>query len=147
MVYFCGKLLHSYHSSMRDILPLLSCLAIHRIVEKVSGLMDCYSCSIPMRMCIKDWNCFCLFQALPFERALARSPSLNLDILTASPKANGFYGAKGLSGFVPTAYSLVMARVWQKLCNTSWSGRRNSAERQVLEYCRDNWQFHAKGIW
>ncbi|GMH36426.1 hypothetical protein BSKO_04294 [Bryopsis sp. KO-2023] len=85
--------------------------------------------------------------ASPFQRALVRSPNVNLEILTASPQANGFFGAKGISGFFPTAYSLVMAQLWKKLCSRKNLHFHPSIERQILEYHRDKWQFHAKGIW
>lgn len=79
-------------------------------------------------------------------------------LLTASPAANGFYGAKGVSGLIPTAYSLLEQHTWRSL-HRAWNRRRGSsasgggttsggtARRSLLEYSRPGWEFHAKGIW
>ncbi|XP_033629927.1 CDP-diacylglycerol--glycerol-3-phosphate 3-phosphatidyltransferase, mitochondrial-like [Asterias rubens] len=64
------------------------------------------------------------------------------DILMASPKANGFYGAKGISGFVPDAYTFIAKNFWRKVC------RRNQEDRITMyEYHRQDWTFHVKGLW
>lgn len=39
----------------------------------------------------------------------------DLELITSSPEANGFYGSKGLSGYVPLAYSLLEHRTWRRL--------------------------------
>lgn len=73
---------------------------------------------------------------------------MNLELLTASPAANGFYGAKGVSGLIPTAYSLLEQHTWRRL-QRAWArgGNATAAQRSLLEYDRAGWEFHAKGIW
>eukprot|EP00698_Gefionella_okellyi_P014117 TRINITY_DN3901_c0_g1_i3.p1 TRINITY_DN3901_c0_g1~~TRINITY_DN3901_c0_g1_i3.p1 ORF type:complete len:253 (+),score=47.02 TRINITY_DN3901_c0_g1_i3:799-1557(+) len=66
----------------------------------------------------------------------------DVDILCASPEANGFYGAQGLSRHIPKGYSLFEKRFLRKV----W--RRRLDERVHLhEWKKPNWTFHAKGLW
>ncbi|KAH9945777.1 CDP-diacylglycerol-glycerol-3-phosphate 3-phosphatidyltransferase [Epithele typhae] len=72
-------------------------------------------------------------------------------ILAASPKANGFYGSKGISGRIPEAYTLFerrfMAAVRQ--ADLEWPASSSSVFPgvQLHEWERDGWTYHAKGIW
>ncbi|KAM8836077.1 CDP-diacylglycerol--glycerol-3-phosphate 3-phosphatidyltransferase, mitochondrial isoform 2-T5 [Spinachia spinachia] len=63
-------------------------------------------------------------------------------ILTASPEVNGFFGAKGLAGAIPAAYTLIARQFYGQVC------RQGQQERVHLhEYRRSQWTFHAKGLW
>jgi len=62
-------------------------------------------------------------------------------IITASPKANGFYTAKDVSKFIPYAY----AHVEKKLFDLIEKSKNNNIE--IYEYNRSDWTYHAKGIW
>ena len=71
---------------------------------------------------------------------------VNVELITASPAANGFFNAKGVSGLIPNAYSLLEQHTWQRL-NRAWSRDRSSPASRVLrEYDRPGWEFHSKGI-
>jgi CDP-diacylglycerol---glycerol-3-phosphate 3-phosphatidyltransferase len=61
-------------------------------------------------------------------------------VVTSSPRANGFYGANGLAGYIPHAYSLCEQRFFERI---------DDHERvSIVEYERgDGWTFHAKGMW
>ncbi|XP_072044367.1 CDP-diacylglycerol--glycerol-3-phosphate 3-phosphatidyltransferase, mitochondrial-like [Amphiura filiformis] len=64
------------------------------------------------------------------------------NMLMASPQVNGFYGAKGISGFIPDSYTYIA----KKFCEQRDS--RGQQDRiQMYEYYKDNWTFHAKGLW
>ncbi|KAJ2772297.1 CDP-diacylglycerol--glycerol-3-phosphate 3-phosphatidyltransferase [Coemansia nantahalensis] len=67
------------------------------------------------------------------------------DLLVASPQANGFYAARGISQFIPDMYSIIERDFVRE------AGRRRShaqgADVTVEEYARDGWTFHGKGIW
>ncbi|KAJ1980342.1 CDP-diacylglycerol--glycerol-3-phosphate 3-phosphatidyltransferase [Dimargaris verticillata] len=66
----------------------------------------------------------------------------SFDLLVAAPKANGFYNARGISKYVPTAYSSFeydFHRMAQKHMD-----RRTTRLIRIREYCRDGWTFHAK---
>ena len=72
---------------------------------------------------------------------------VDVELITASPAANGFFNAKGMSGFIPNAYSLLEQHTWQRL-NRAWErDKGSSASHALLEYDRPGWQFHCKGIW
>ncbi|PIK61702.1 putative CDP-diacylglycerol--glycerol-3-phosphate 3-phosphatidyltransferase, mitochondrial [Apostichopus japonicus] len=64
------------------------------------------------------------------------------EILLASPQVNGFYGASGISGYIPDSYTYIAKKFYRAVC------RRKLQERIGMhEYYRDGWTFHAKGLW
>ncbi|KAJ2206101.1 CDP-diacylglycerol--glycerol-3-phosphate 3-phosphatidyltransferase [Coemansia sp. RSA 521] len=73
-----------------------------------------------------------------YKRSVLDSAS-RWDLLVASPQANGFYTAQGISQYIPDMYSIIehefahMARA------------RNDIS--IEEYMRDGWTFHGKGVW
>eukprot|EP00963_Diacronema_lutheri_P008423 scaffold752_cov322-Pavlova_lutheri.AAC.20 len=75
--------------------------------------------------------------AKPYEECMEKAvqDGVDLSFLTASPQANGFYGAKGPAGYIPRAYSILEERLYQRLKCRIW------------EYNRPGWQFHGKGLW
>ena len=66
--------------------------------------------------------------------------SCQMRILTSSPKANGFYGAKNMSGHLPDSYTYLESKLMKRLVK---AGRQTDV--QLLEYHRPGWTFHAKG--
>ncbi|KAL7283697.1 hypothetical protein ACG7TL_003133 [Trametes sanguinea] len=66
----------------------------------------------------------------PYQQAIVGS-HLACRILAASPKANGFFGSRGVSGRIPEAYTLFERRFMSAL----------------NEWEREGWTYHAKGIW
>jgi len=79
---------------------------------------------------------------------LLSSKFSHLDVIGASPEANGFYGSKGVSGMLPAAYTLLAKRFLQAV-EAKGLGRRT----RILEWKRGvvnepgGWTYHAKGIW
>ncbi|KAJ2888781.1 CDP-diacylglycerol--glycerol-3-phosphate 3-phosphatidyltransferase [Coemansia aciculifera] len=63
------------------------------------------------------------------------------DLLVASPQANGFYTATGISRYIPDMYSIIEH---QFLKAARLDGRTDIS---VEEYSRDQWTFHGKGVW
>lgn len=64
----------------------------------------------------------------------------NYRILTASPEVNGFFGAKGVAGAIPAAYTHIARQFYEQVC------RLGQRERiRLHEYHRAGWSFHAKG--
>eukprot|EP01104_Vermistella_antarctica_P014136 TRINITY_DN4403_c0_g4_i1.p1 TRINITY_DN4403_c0_g4~~TRINITY_DN4403_c0_g4_i1.p1 ORF type:complete len:672 (-),score=126.31 TRINITY_DN4403_c0_g4_i1:196-2211(-) len=74
-------------------------------------------------------------------KAQENSSGDTLDILTASPRANGFYGSKGASGAIPALYSRIEERFAKAATETL--GLRFG----LHEYFREGWTFHSKGMW
>merc|ERR1712013_75190 len=63
-------------------------------------------------------------------------------LLMAHPQANGFLGARGLAGGIPSAYTLLSKNFWNLVLS------RNMQDRiKMFEYKRDGWTYHAKGLW
>ncbi|XP_061561350.1 LOW QUALITY PROTEIN: CDP-diacylglycerol--glycerol-3-phosphate 3-phosphatidyltransferase, mitochondrial [Phycodurus eques] len=63
-------------------------------------------------------------------------------ILTASPEVNGFFGAKGVAGAIPDAYTHIARQFYEHVRQLGQQGRI-----QLHEYHRPMWTFHAKGLW
>ncbi|KAL2622531.1 hypothetical protein R1flu_002736 [Riccia fluitans] len=84
-----------------------------------------------------------------YEDVLLEVAERNIvDILTASPRANGFYGSAGVSGLIPKAYSLLEQNLYERAQHIardeSLSLRKGMS---IYEYERTGWTFHAKGLW
>jgi len=77
-----------------------------------------------------------------YIRLIVDHGRFSLDVLSASPKANGFYGARGFSGYVPALYVNVSEEFRRQLIAAN---RENSV--RCFEYSRPGWTFHAKGVW
>ncbi|XP_057341735.1 CDP-diacylglycerol--glycerol-3-phosphate 3-phosphatidyltransferase, mitochondrial isoform X1 [Microplitis mediator] len=77
-----------------------------------------------------------------YSNALVRDCQASVQLLTAHPTANGFYGAKGVAGGIPAAYTLI-EKSFYKYCE-----RMKMNERiKLREYIRSGWTYHAKGLW
>ncbi|KAJ8013692.1 hypothetical protein DPEC_G00032430 [Dallia pectoralis] len=63
-------------------------------------------------------------------------------ILTASPEVNGFFGAKGIAGEIPSAYIHIARQFYAKVSQLGQQERVH-----LYEYHRAQWTFHAKGLW
>ena len=66
-----------------------------------------------------------------------------ISLLTASPQANGFYGSRGISQYVPDGYT-ANEREFVENAERKWS---TNGQIQMLEYSRPQWTYHAKGLW
>jgi len=82
----------------------------------------------------------------PYQDMILTSPAA-CEVIAASPKANGFYGSRGLSGLIPEAYTLME----QRFMRAARAAGRLSDQRDdavtLLEWERQGWTYHAKGIW
>ncbi|CAL1527046.1 unnamed protein product [Lymnaea stagnalis] len=63
-------------------------------------------------------------------------------ILMASPQANGFLGAKGIAGAIPYSYIYLAHQFYKQVCK-----RKQTKRIHMMEYVRDGWTFHGKGLW
>ncbi|RIB15407.1 hypothetical protein C2G38_2018086 [Gigaspora rosea] len=74
------------------------------------------------------------------ERILNSTAKFRL--LAASPEANGFYGSKGISKYIPMAYTFIEYQFFNDIIHY---GKGHLIK--IEEYKRQNWTFHAKGLW
>ena len=65
-----------------------------------------------------------------------KSSKAIITIIIPSLEANGFYNGTFLKQFVPDMYNLIAFRALLKCPNVN-----------IMEYNRDGWSFHAKGVW
>ncbi|KAL3985196.1 hypothetical protein ACH3XW_37620 [Acanthocheilonema viteae] len=68
---------------------------------------------------------------------VAKQNSFEMDIVYASPQANGFYQASGLFGFIPLMY-VYISHLFYKMIGPNI---------RLFEYNRPGWSYHAKGLW
>lgn len=81
-------------------------------------------------------------------RLLLLTASKSNTVITASPWASGFYGSRGVSGLIPSAYSLLLKRFAEAI---KWNNREKDI---ILKEWRlgtvgepGGWTYHAKGFW
>ncbi|KIJ16865.1 CDP-diacylglycerol---serine O-phosphatidyltransferase [Paxillus involutus ATCC 200175] len=85
----------------------------------------------------------------PYQDLILKS-SARCDVIAASPKANGFYGSRGLSGLIPEGYTLLeqrFMRAVQAAGRLPGIGNRCDNAVHLSEWERERWTYHAKGIW
>ncbi|KAE9416621.1 hypothetical protein Angca_009704, partial [Angiostrongylus cantonensis] len=100
------------------------------------GLFSLQASDITITMASGYFNCIREYEKLMFTEG-----KYSMDIITAAPKANGFFGATGTSGYIPSIYSRISESVLQL------KKRYNRSNVNLYEYYRDGWTFHAKGLW
>ncbi|KAJ7472730.1 CDP-diacylglycerol-glycerol-3-phosphate 3-phosphatidyltransferase [Mycena latifolia] len=73
---------------------------------------------------------------------LILSSTIECRIVASSPRANGFYGSRGVSGRIPEGYTLLEQRFMNAVQR---AGRASGV--QLNEWEKEGWTYHAKGIW
>ncbi|XP_076461588.1 CDP-diacylglycerol--glycerol-3-phosphate 3-phosphatidyltransferase, mitochondrial-like [Babylonia areolata] len=63
-------------------------------------------------------------------------------LMMAAPEVNGFFRAKGIAGYIPAAYIYIARTFFEQVQHLKEHHRI-----QLYEYFRENWTFHAKGLW
>ncbi|KAK0194007.1 hypothetical protein F5146DRAFT_925068 [Armillaria mellea] len=84
----------------------------------------------------------------PYQDLLLTSPGVDVRVLAASPKANGFYGSKGISSRIPEGYTILERRFIRTVDHgkRSWD-EGSSTGIQFHEWEKEGWTYHAKGLW
>lgn len=138
-----GILHHTAHknvkSSMVEFVPLLQMgpLQIQQETECIPAVMKLAN---NMRARIDFTTGY--FSINPEYAELILKGRFMIDIITASPKANGFYGSKGISKHLPAAYTWLEKLFWER---TLLVPRVNKIV--MREWYKPGWTYHAKGIW
>jgi len=80
------------------------------------------------------------FSLLREYKSLMLSSNAHVEIITASPQANGFFQSKGVSKYIPTAYNYLENMFRKEIV------RANKQEQIVIRrWNRVGWTYHAKG--
>lgn len=77
-----------------------------------------------------------------YMETITNNCAAECSVLMAHPTANGFTGAKGPAGSIPTAYTLIARKFHEKLVKAKQDHRVS-----LLEYAKNGWSYHAKGLW
>lgn len=91
----------------------------------------------------------------PYKALLLRANAVRtaiVKIICAAPEANGFFQSRGVSGWIPEAYTWYEYQFWSSLKRSKrllgQDGRK--AEQggvEVREWKKQGWTYHSKGIW
>ncbi|KAE8901922.1 hypothetical protein PF005_g23889 [Phytophthora fragariae] len=76
----------------------------------------------------------------PFLNDLLQRCGAGLDVVSAAPRANGFYDARGVIGALPMAYSLIEQEFFERTLGREFP-------TVLREFNRPGWTFHGKGMW
>ncbi|WWC86145.1 uncharacterized protein L201_001018 [Kwoniella dendrophila CBS 6074] len=82
-----------------------------------------------------------------YKKEVIHSPA-NVNVIAASPKANGFYGSKGFSRLIPEGYTLLESRFHREAVRKGreWNEEKGTGVR-LREWEKEGWTYHSKGIW
>ncbi|OCF42488.1 CDP-diacylglycerol-glycerol-3-phosphate 3-phosphatidyltransferase [Kwoniella heveanensis CBS 569] len=88
---------------------------------------------------------FGLYQT--YKKAVIDSPA-SVNVIAASPKANGFYGSKGFSRLIPEGYTLLESRFHREAVRRgrAWDEEKGTGVR-LKEWEKQGWTYHSKGLW
>ncbi|CCK73420.1 CDP-diacylglycerol--glycerol-3-phosphate 3-phosphatidyltransferase NDAI_0G04350 [Naumovozyma dairenensis CBS 421] len=81
------------------------------------------------------------------KRTLLETPTKDSLIITASPKANGFYKSKGASGMLPDAYLYLSYKFLKAIPKMRREDIRLKEWQNGIANTPGGWSYHAKGIW
>ncbi|KAG9318744.1 hypothetical protein JVU11DRAFT_843 [Chiua virens] len=82
----------------------------------------------------------------PYQDMILKSPAA-CEVIAASPKANGFYGSRGLSGLIPEGYTLLEQKFMRAVRAAGRLSDQHDDAVTLSEWERPDWTYHAKGIW
>ncbi|KAL7288390.1 hypothetical protein TKK_0017481 [Trichogramma kaykai] len=77
-----------------------------------------------------------------YKNAILKDCQADCHLLTAHPEANGFYGAKGVAGGIPAAYT----KIEKSFFNQCKELKQNNRVK-LWEFVKTGWTYHAKGLW
>ncbi|KAJ1032621.1 hypothetical protein NDA16_000644 [Ustilago loliicola] len=91
----------------------------------------------------------------PYKALLLRAKAARtaiVKIICAAPEANGFFQSKGVSGWIPEAYTRYEYQFWRALQRSKRLLGQNGRDVhdggvEIREWNKDGWTYHAKGIW
>ncbi|KAF5366860.1 hypothetical protein D9757_011923 [Collybiopsis confluens] len=98
---------------------------------------------------LMDWTSgyFSLYK--PYQQLILGTPAVGVKIVCSSPKANGFFGSKGISGRIPEGYTFLeqkfMKAVRKTARNFARIGFLVQGNVELREWEKEGWTYHAKG--
>ncbi|KAI7933686.1 hypothetical protein MJO28_017517 [Puccinia striiformis f. sp. tritici] len=116
-------------------------LMIPQLINFVNRPLSSHNHSPPKSKIVLNWTSGYFSLLREYKKSMLESNGL-VQIITASPQANGFYNSKGVSKYIPLAYSYL-----ENLFRTEI--RKSNKEDQILirRWNRNGWTYHAKGLW
>ncbi|XP_022313163.2 CDP-diacylglycerol--glycerol-3-phosphate 3-phosphatidyltransferase, mitochondrial-like isoform X1 [Crassostrea virginica] len=119
--------------------PLLqmALFGIHTEEDFVKQLFRSASEGVKISLATGYFNLTKHYQNIIVQESLA-----NFNLLIASPQVNGFYGARGVMGNIPDAYTYIASSFYHLVKYYNMQCRI-----RLYEYYRSQWTYHVKGLW
>ncbi|SJX61199.1 related to PGS1-phosphatidylglycerophosphate synthase [Sporisorium reilianum f. sp. reilianum] len=91
----------------------------------------------------------------PYKKLLLRAKAAQsaiVKIICAAPEANGFFQSRGVSGWIPEAYTWYEYQFWRALRRSKRLLKQDGRDAEqggveIREWKKNGWTYHAKGIW
>lgn len=91
----------------------------------------------------------------PYKKLLLQAKAAQsaiVKIICAAPEANGFFQSKGVSGWIPEAYTWYEYQFWRALRRSKRLLKQDGRDAEhggveIREWKKNGWTYHAKGIW
>lgn len=80
------------------------------------------------------------YKSLVLKSAAEKESNSRIRIIAAAPESNGFFGSKGVSKYLPPAYTYLEWQFWNEL-----KRRNRSEDVEIREWKKTGWTYHAKG--
>ncbi|GAA5923723.1 CDP-diacylglycerol--glycerol-3-phosphate 3-phosphatidyltransferase [Sporobolomyces koalae] len=93
-----------------------------------------------------DWTSGYFGLREDYKRLVLESKA-KVRIVSASPEANGFFGSKGVSKYIPPAYTQFSKEFFEQVEQQTRRRRKPESGIEMREWKKLDWTYHAKGIW
>ncbi|GAA5882780.1 hypothetical protein JCM16303_002453 [Sporobolomyces ruberrimus] len=93
-----------------------------------------------------DWTSGYFGLRRDYKRLVLESKA-KVGIVSASPEANGFFGSRGVSKYIPPAYTQFSKDFYEELVEQARRRRKTELGVEMREWKKEGWTYHAKGIW
>ncbi|GAA5981145.1 hypothetical protein JCM11641_003126 [Rhodosporidiobolus odoratus] len=80
-------------------------------------------------------------------RDLVIGSKAQVRVVSAAPEANGFHQSRGVSRFIPPAYTYFAQQFHEEVEQERERRKADDQHVEMREWIRDGWTYHAKGIW
>ncbi|GAA6025151.1 hypothetical protein JCM11491_000233, partial [Sporobolomyces phaffii] len=90
-----------------------------------------------------DWTSGYFGLRKSYKRLVLDSKA-QIQIVSASPEANGFFGSKGVSKYIPPAYTQFSKQFYQEVVDQATRRRKAELGVEMREWKKAGWTYHAK---
>ncbi|GAA5991383.1 hypothetical protein JCM10908_003286 [Rhodotorula pacifica] len=122
------------------------------VVPRIFSTANAFATAPGGNRTVLDWTSGYFGLREDYKR-LALQCKAKVRIVSASPEANGFFNSRGVSRFIPPAYTYFTEQFYNEIeREAERKSRRSDGSAgdkaiELREWRREGWTYHAKGIW